>query len=237
MGMQNHPKGPTMNSSHIISIILSLIFILHQTLSLTVNELHGKYYEIFSRAHNRNAASHLWASYILDRSTTFSASEIRELFGGFCPISGSPVRPSNRNLWTNIQFKKASNPSQTESGNVHVCCWPCVCDLQEFVKTDTLDVDTKYGRTSFDVLVIGDPCVHPERIPSRAPEVYCQNGKLAGATRSTNDHIVIGMLQTEENSRNQASRISNRCSRRKNQGYRSGMGTIFVEVASINPIN
>ena len=46
--------------------------------------------------------------------------------------------------------------------------------------------------------------MHPERIPRRAPEVYCQNGKLAGATRSTNDHIVIGMLQTEENSRNQA---------------------------------
>ena len=89
------------------------------------------------------------------RSTTFSASEIRELFGGFCPISGSPVRPSSDNLWSNLEFKKSSNPGQTESGSVHVCCWPCVCDLQEFVKTDTLDVDTKNGRTTFDVLVIG----------------------------------------------------------------------------------
>ena len=65
------------------------------------------------------------------------------------------MRPSNQNLWTNIQFKRALNPTQTESGNVHVCCWPCVCDLQEFVKTDTLEVDTKYGRTTFDVLVMG----------------------------------------------------------------------------------
>merc|ERR1711973_1081423 len=223
----------TMKSSPIFSIFSFLILIVNQTFSLTVNELHGKYYEIFSRAHNRNAASHLWASYILNRSSSFSASEIRELFGGFCPVSGSPVRPSNRNLWTNIQFKKASNPSQSEFGNVHVCCWPCVCDLQEFVKTDTLEVDTKYGRTSFHVLVIGDPCVHPERIPSRAPEVYCQNGRLVGATRSTNDHIVIGMLQSG-GGYNQASQISNRCQRRKNQGYRSGMGRIFVEVASIN---
>ena len=35
--------------------------------SLTVSELHGKYHEIFHRSGNRNAASHLWASYILDR--------------------------------------------------------------------------------------------------------------------------------------------------------------------------
>merc|ERR1712062_664668 len=185
---------------------------------------HGKYYQIFSRAHNRNAASHLWASYVLDRSTTFSASEIRELFGGFCPVSGSPVRPSNRNLWTNIPFKSASDPSQTVSGSSHVCCWPCVCDLQEFVKADTLEVDTKYGRTTFDVLVIGDPCVHPERIPSRAPEAYCQNGRFKNQER-----YVYG--------NNQASQISNRCSRRKSQGYRNGMGRIFVEVASINPIS
>merc|ERR1712012_984290 len=149
MGIQNHPKGTIMKSSPIFAIFSLLILIVNQTFSLTVNELHGKYYQIFSRAHNRNAASHLWASYVLDRSTTFSASEIRELFGGFCPVSGSPVRPSNRNLWTNIPFKKASNPSLTESG---------------------------------DVLVIGDPCVHPERIPSRAPEVYCENGRLVGAT-------------------------------------------------------
>merc|ERR1711963_626407 len=110
MGIQNHPKGTTMKSSPILSIFSLLIFIVNQTFSLTVNELHGKYYEIFSRAHNRNAASHLWASYILDRSTSFSESEIMELFGGFCPISGSPVRPTTRNLWQGLQLKKASNP-------------------------------------------------------------------------------------------------------------------------------
>ena len=90
------------------------------------------------------------------------------------------------------------------------------------------------------MLFLGDPCVHPEQIPSRAPEVYCQSGRLVGATRSTNDHIVIGMFQNNERyvyGNNQASQISNRCSRRKSQGYRSGMGRIFVEVASINPIN
>ena len=45
-------------------IMMSLI---PSSSSLTVSELHGKYYEIFHRSGNRNAASHLWASYILDR--------------------------------------------------------------------------------------------------------------------------------------------------------------------------
>jgi len=239
MGIQKQLPRVIMKNSQILSI-LSILFFVNQVFSLTVNELHGKYYEIFSRAHNRNAASHLWASYILDRSTSFTESEIMELFGGFCPISGSPVWPTTRNLWQGLQLKKASNPSETESASVHVCCWPCVCDLQEFVKVDTLNIDTKDGRSSFQVFVYGDPCVHPERIPRRAPEVYCQNGRLVGATRSVNDHIVIGMVQSGQRyiyGNNDANQISNRCTRRKNQGYRSGMGRIFVEVASINPIN
>merc|ERR1719456_822743 len=86
--------------------------------SLTVSELHGKYHEIFHRSGNRNAASHLWASYILDRSTSFTSEEITNLFGGFCPISGSPVRPSAWSKWGSIPFKKASNTAQSITGSV-----------------------------------------------------------------------------------------------------------------------
>ena len=84
----------------------------------------------------------------------------------------------------------------------------------------------------------GNPCVHPERIPARAPEVYCERGELAGATKSRNGHIVIGLMQEgrERGAYYRANMIEGRCSSRKSQGYRSGMGTIFVEVASINPI-
>ena len=94
------------------------------------------------------------------RSTSFTTEEIRNLFGGFCPISGSPVRPSAWSKWGSIPFKKASNTAQTITGGVSVCCWPCVCDLQEFVKADTLEVDTRDGRTTFDVLVIGISIFH-----------------------------------------------------------------------------
>ena len=37
--------------------------------SLTVNQLHAKYFEIFPRTGNRNAASHLWSSYVLNRAS------------------------------------------------------------------------------------------------------------------------------------------------------------------------
>merc|ERR1712193_318759 len=97
-----------------------------------------------------------------------------------------------------IPFKKASNTGQSTTGSVSVCCWPCVCDLQEFVKADTLEVETRQGRTTLDVLVIGDPCVQSQRIPRRAPEVRCVNGRLEGATRSARDHVVIGRIQERD---------------------------------------
>jgi len=209
--------------------------------ALTVNQLHRKYYEIFSRAYNRNAASHLWASYILNRAANLTESDIYQLFSGFCPVSGSPVNPSSHNLWQGVGVKNATDTTSTVSGNIHVCCWPCVCDLQALVKTDSLTIRTSDGRKHFNALVIGDPCIQPNSIPSQAPEVYCRNGELVGATKSNNGYIVIGMLQSEPlqtiRGYYEASMISNRCENRANQGYRSGMGRIFVQVASINPIS
>ena len=51
------------------------------------------------------------------RSTSFTTEEIYNLFGGFCPISGSPVRPSAWSKWGSIPFKKASNTGQSTTGS------------------------------------------------------------------------------------------------------------------------
>ena len=121
-----------------------------------------------------------------------------------------------------------------------------------------MQVDTRDGKASIDVLVIGeisleklssitltyiigDPCSRSNMIPWQAPEVRCENNQLVGATRSTNGHIVIGLLRTEvdlaQRSYYRAPMLNQRCQGRKQNGYRNGMGRIFVEVASINPIN
>ena len=136
--------------------LVTIIFLGSACNAFTVSQLHGKYNEIFSRAHNRNAASHLWASYILNRSSNLTESEIYNLFGGFCPISGSPVYPSSRNLWQGVRVNSSISRDGFTTGNIHVCCWPCVCDLQALVKSDTLTINTNDGTKQFTTLVIGN---------------------------------------------------------------------------------
>ena len=48
---------------------------------------------------------------------------------------------------------------------------------------------------------------------------------------------MIGLMQTGAESYYTADMVDGRCRARKQAGYRSGMGRIFVEVASINPIS
>jgi len=172
-------------------------------------------------------------------------AEIYNLMGGFCPVSGSPISASRRALYSEIQIKRASNPSEKISAGVRVCCWPCVCDMETFVHVDTLTIQTKGSVTSkFNVLVIGDPCISPEKIPARAPEVKygCKNGKLSGATKSDNGYIIIGMAQSKKNIEKKdggmkASSIANRCKSRADRGFQGGMGKIFIDVANINRIS
>merc|ERR1719247_2544473 len=59
----------------------------------TARDLHREYHNIF-RHGNRNAASHLWTSFLLDRSRDMSHENLVHLFEGYCAVSGSPVHPS-----------------------------------------------------------------------------------------------------------------------------------------------
>ena len=145
------------NSIYFSIICLISLSVLNSIDSLTVRQLHGKYYEIFSRAYNRNAASHLWSSYILKRASNMTESEIYQLFEGFCPVSGSPISPSPENLWQGVKVKKA-NTQEEVSVSVHFCCWPCVCDLQDLVQTDPLTIDTADGTKVFNSFLNGKNC-------------------------------------------------------------------------------
>ena len=53
----------------------------------TVQDLHREYHNIF-RYGNRNAASHLWSSFIFDRSASLSPEKFELMFSGFCAVSG-----------------------------------------------------------------------------------------------------------------------------------------------------
>ena len=95
---------------------------------------------------------------------------------------------------------------------MHYCCWPCVCDVQDFVMVDTVSavatVDSPGVPEKMHVAVMGDPCAHPEKLREPfvqpfdgryttlerdAPELRCgEDGKLIGATYSDHGHVVIG---------------------------------------------
>ena len=169
-------------------------------------ELHQRYSEIF-RYGNRNAASHLWTSYILDRAAVTPAAQIELLFSGFCAVSGSPVYPSDYKRYR-LRLKHAVT-GVDEVGFMYYCCWPCVCDTWDFIKVDTLTVNTADGPKAYRFAVIGDPCRNEEQLDvpfvqpfdgrtttlrRDAPEVRCENGQLIGATRTDHGFIAISMF-------------------------------------------
>lgn len=171
----------------------------------TIYDLHADYARVFKYG-NRNAASHLWVAHILKAAPTLPKMKVTELFTGFCAVSGSPVRPSDYNRY---RLTLPAAGGGNVSAYMHYCCWPCVCDVQDFVMADTKAVQTQEGPVQMHFAVIGDPCVRPDELhrpfvqpfygqettlARDAPEVRCVDGRLAGAVISDHGHVMIGSL-------------------------------------------
>merc|ERR1712146_801608 len=200
-----------------------------------VRALHNEYSKIF-RHGNRNAASHLWTSFLVDRSPQMTPQQLEFMFSGFCAVPGSPVTPSDYN-----RYRLTLNHVNGDvySGFMHYCCWPCVCDTQDFIKVDTKTIETGEGSKEYHFAVIGNPCDHQEKLtepfeqPFRfggtttlqreAAELRCsEDGTLLGATMSDHGFVIISMffdaelvdeskgLVTTADSVNQPGRISTR---------------------------
>ena len=103
----------------------------------TADHLFAHYHKIFPNG-NRNAASHRWATFILQRSGSMTLQKLEYFFSAFCPISGSPVEPEPDRAW---RYGPGGGlpgvGGGTFEGTVYYCCWPCVCDTQAYLKVDT----------------------------------------------------------------------------------------------------
>eukprot|EP00440_Ansanella_granifera_P073971 gb/GFBE01080268.1/.p2 GENE.gb/GFBE01080268.1/~~gb/GFBE01080268.1/.p2 ORF type:complete len:313 (-),score=70.98 gb/GFBE01080268.1/:40-978(-) len=174
----------------------------------TVNDLFREYNNIF-RHGNRNAASHLWVRFLLERSEQMTQERLEYMFSGFCAVSGSPVRPSDYNRYK-LTLDHVDGSGKV-SGFMHYCCWPCVCDTQDFIRVDTRNVTTSDGVSrSYNFAVIGNPCDYPEELQRPfadafgrgmsmlqrdAPEVRCgPGGELIGAPLSDHGYVIIAMF-------------------------------------------
>ena len=94
----------------------------------TVQDLHREYNNIF-RFGNRNAASHLWATFLLQRAPQMTWERLLYMFTGFCAVSGSPIRPSDYHRYL-LTLPKAFGDGEI-SGFMYYCCWPCVSGIFE----------------------------------------------------------------------------------------------------------
>ena len=170
----------------------------------TVQHLHREYDQIFLHG-NRNAASHRWTTFLLDRAAQMAPERMDLMFSGFCAVSGSPVRPSDYNRYR-LTLPRLGGGLST--GYMHYCCWPCVCDTQDFIRIDTRNVTNSDGVSrQFQFVVIGNPCDRPEQlnvpfvqpfdkrqtsIADSAREVRClPGGVLEGATMSDHGYVII----------------------------------------------
>lgn len=222
----------------------------------SAEDLVARYGEVFSTG-NRNAASHLWTSYILEHASGCDAETVEALFRGFCPVSGSPLPDDPRTQYQVLLRKVGGGEVE---GIAHICCWPCICDMRDSVWVDTMTFATSDGVQRRNALVVGDPCgasdaaaalgasfVDPFSAQStdlgmEAPEIRCEDGKLGGATFSEHGYPIIGMLFDLDSvvagtEPQQYTGYSDQCVARQEQGYNSGMGLIFHKVVAINPIS
>lgn len=175
----------------------------------TVQDLHREYNSIFKYG-NRNAASHRWSTFLLDRASQMTMERLNFFFSGFCSVSGSPVRPSDYNRYR-LTLPRVGRGDYA-SGFMHYCCWPCVCDTQDFIRVDTKNITSSDGESrELHFAVIGNPCDDPEQLhvpfvqpfyggrsttlAETAREVRClENGALEGASLSDHGYIIIGMF-------------------------------------------
>ena len=173
----------------------------------SVQDLHREYNNIF-RHGNRNAASHLWSTFIFERSHGLSPSTLEMLFTGFCAVSGSPTRPSD---YTRYRLTLPLVSGGITSGYMYYCCWPCVCDTQDFIRVDTKNVTLANGESRrYHFAVVGNACEDESKLDvpfvqpfymrgettlrREAPEVRCHDGTLLGATLSDHGYPIISMF-------------------------------------------
>jgi hypothetical protein len=242
--------------SGLFKLLIAALITLSAALQ-TPDELHNQYYTIFPSG-NRNAASHRWATYVLERSQEMTEITFRNVMSGFCAVSGSPVYASAQKRWK--MYLPLVGTGEEITGMLYFCCAPCVCDTQEMIKVDTKTITTLDGPKQYYFTVIGNPCLNADALNEKwqdafsgqevtlqqtAPDVKCSGAELEKATLSDNGYIIIGMFYESDTPNHATSDLGfsdskdaeGYCKQRADNGYQSGMGQIFRKVALITPVS
>lgn len=176
---------------------------------------------------NRNAGGAQFFHWILANAET--PERFWLLNRSYCAVSGSLVDPkSDPHV---VHVRQQADESRRKSGLLWKCCWPCVCDIEEFATTEPFYVERL--EITVDVLTISDPCDRLAAFPQEVTSWSCTNHVKASSGRA-----IVGVLHPLEGresvsqSSNQALCAERRASYPSPQG---GMGDIFVRLAVAEP--
>lgn len=139
-----------------------------------------------------------------------TAARFEELSTGYCAVSGSPVQASDHTRYL-LRLPSVEGGGKMVQGFMYYCCWPCVCDTQDFIRIDTTNVTLAGGETRrYHVAVLGNPCDNADALykpfmqpfgqgqttlAQSAAEVRCDpNGNLIGAFLSDHGYPIISLF-------------------------------------------
>uniref|UniRef100_A0A7S3T470 Uncharacterized protein n=1 Tax=Emiliania huxleyi TaxID=2903 RepID=A0A7S3T470_EMIHU len=187
----------------------------------TVRDLHSEYGNIFKHG-NRNAASHLWVSFILQRASQLAPSKLEEMFTGFCAVSGSPTRPSDYTRYR-LTLPRVDGGGLV-SGFMYYCCWPCVCDTQDFIRVDTANVTLAGGEVRrYYWAVVGNPCDDPPKLREPFVQPFYGRGETSGHPvrrgAAPSSSLLGALLLRRDDARARGGRGAVRCGRQVDRRF------------------
>lgn len=213
------------------------------------NILLRDYNKIFPNRANRNAAGFKFFSYIYDH-----LAKNEELFDAYntmyCAVSGSVVQPGGNNFSV---LKVNNKNGECVYGKYYRCCVPCNCDIMKYVTVEKCKIELPKQSGNFidkQLLTIGDPCIHENKIPSEVDKnIFKCNSNLLehgyrvkdGMLTKGQGRLVIGVLYPVlARDMNKLEQSVGMCTTGNKRFYQEpnklkyGMGDIFVNLALIN---
>ena len=229
--------------------------------NLYINDLKVDFNTIFP-SRNRNGGGAHFFKYAYDRfrDKDFTANQFENFHKIYCAVSGSPIQPSEDTMsrTSDLKLKKLSKVGTEDInltdndfiiGKYYRCCTPCICDLMKHsVVTDTkIPIFNDDGdMVELYLILIKNPCNHPDLIPSEAPAFECGDNGMLDSNRvlylneitgdsEDSNYLIIGVLydHPNQNQYNLDSDMANfKCQARfTSNNPQGGMGKIFIELS------
>ena len=225
----------------VVIIAIVLYFVTASNINTNTNELYKRLMDDFSLIfpdRNRNAGGAQFYNHIVETLQP-SYDDFLQYHKMYCAVSGSPIDPKRTDAYTDIVIKDIDD--KEIFGRYYRCCSPCVCDITKYARVER----HTYDGNPIYVFVINDPCVSPQDIPDSVTAFTCDSqNKTTNGSFTESGRLIMGVLYDavpyDSSIHGDAQQtMETSCASRYAQDpdkLQGGMGTIFVSLATIDPL-